>query len=160
MTTCSNCGAAATPDAAFCPTCGNALTRAAPPLQPPGTRGTLSADDRRLWSIGAHASAGVGALMGGLGSFVGPLVIWLIRREDDPFVAGHALEALNFNITVDLMVVIGVFLGFITFGLGFLLIGPVLLIVGILWLVFTIQGAMAASRGQAYRYPMSIRILR
>lgn len=159
MKTCPNCGAAATPDAAFCPTCGNPMRRAAPPPQP-GTGGTLSADDRRLWSIGAHASAGIGALIAGLGSFVGPLVIWLIRRQDDPFVAGHALEALNFNITVDLIVVIGIFLGFITLGLGFLIIGPLLLVVGILWLVFTIQGAMAASRGQAYRYPMSIRLVR
>ena len=98
--------------------------------------------------------------MGGIGSFVGPLVIWLIQREGDPYVADHAREALNFNITVDLIVVVGLFLGLITFGLGFLLVGPVLLVVGILWLVFTIQGSLAASRGETYRYPMSIRLVR
>ena len=159
VTTCPNCGAAVTPDAAFCATCGTALKQAAPPLTP-GPRPALSADDRRLWSIGAHASAAVGAVMGGVGSFVGPLVVWLIQREGDPFVADHALEALNFNIAVDLVVVVGLFLGLITFGLGFIIVGPVLLVVGILWLVFTIQGAMAASRGETYRYPMSLRLLR
>ena len=102
----------------------------------------------------------MGAVMGGVGSFVGPLVVWLIQREGDPFVADHALEALNFNIAVDLVVVVGLFLGLITFGHGFIIVGPVLLVVGILWLVFTIQGAMAASRGETYRYPMSLRLLR
>ena len=158
MTTCPNCGSAVAPDAAFCPTCGTSLTGAAPQFQQ-GLRPALTADDRRLWSIGAHASAAVGALMGGVGSFVGPLVVWLIQREGDRAVADHALEALNFNITVDLIVVIGLFLSLITFGLGLLIVGPVLLVVGILWLVFTIQGASAASRGEAYRYPMSIRLV-
>lgn len=98
--------------------------------------------------------------MGGVGSFVGPLVVWLMRREGDPYVAEHALEALNFNITVDLIVVVGLFLSLMTFGLGLLIVGPVLLVVGILWLVFTIQAALAASRGERYRYPMSIRLVR
>ena len=129
-----------------------------PPPPPPGP--PLSADDRRLWSIGAHASAAAGALIGGLGSFAGPLVVWLIHRERDPYVAGHALEALNFNITVDLIVVVGLLFGLVTLGLGLLLVGPLLLVVGILWLVFTIQGSVAASNGQTYRYPLSIRLVR
>ena len=159
MTTCPNCGAAVPSNAAFCPTCGNPLASSAPPLQS-GPAPALSADERRMWSVGAHASAGIGAVMGGVGSFVGPLVVWLLRREGDPYVAEHALEALNFNITVDLIVLVGLFLSLITFGLGLLIVGPVLLVVGILWLVFTIQGAMAASRGERYRYPMSIRLVR
>lgn len=129
-------------------------------MRPGGPAAPLSAQDRRLWSIAAHASAAVGALIGGLGSFAGPLVVWLIYRERDPYVAGHALEALNFNITVDLIVVIGLFFGLVTFGLGLLLVAPVLFVVGILWLVFTIQGSVAASNGQTYRYPLSIRLVR
>ena len=130
----------------------------APPIGAP-QRTALSPQDQRLWAMGAHGSAAIGALVGGLGSFVGPLVIWLIRREDDPYVAGHALEALNFNITVDLILVAGFLLGFLTLGIGFLIILPLVLGVGVLWLVFTIQGAMAASRGETYRYPMSIRLV-
>lgn len=171
---CPNCGAAAPPGATFCPTCGNALAAAPPGAAPPGAappgaappggappwRASLSPQDRRLWAMGAHGSAAIGALVGGLGSFVGPLVIWLIRREDtDSYVTGHALEALNFNITVDLILVAGFLLGFLTLGIGFFIILPLFLVVGVLWLVFTIQAAMAASRGEMYRYPMSIRLV-
>lgn len=146
----------------FCPTCGHSVATASPPpYQAAGAadRAPLTPRDARTWAIGAHVSALGTALLGGISSFLGPLVVWLIRKDSDPFVAEHALEALNFNITVDAIVVVSLVLGFLTFGLGFLILGPLLLVVGVLWLIWTIQAASAASNGQPYRYPFSIRLV-
>lgn len=124
-----------------------------------GTRPALSDSDSRNWAMGAHLTALAGVFVAGLASFVGPLVIWLIRREDDPFAAQHALEALNFNITTLGVVIVGFILGFGTLGLGFIIVGPLFLVLAVLWLVWTIQATMAASGGQPYRYPVSIRLI-
>ena len=110
--------------------------------------------------MGAHLTALAGALTGGVASFVGPLVIWLIRREDDAFASDHALEALNFNLMVLGVVIVGGIMGIGTLGLGFLIIAPLILILAVLWLIWTIQATMAASRGETYRYPLSIRLVR
>ena len=109
--------------------------------------------------MGAHLTALAGGFIGGLASFVGPLVIWLIRRDDDPFIAGHALEALNFNLMAFAIVAAGIFFGIITLGLGLLLVVPVLLLLGVVWLIWTIQATLAASRGETYRYPISVRLI-
>ena len=107
-----------------------------------------------------HLSALVGAMVGGVASFVGPLIIWLIRRDQDPFVAEHAKEALNFNIFVTVLVVASIIVSIATLGFGLLLVVPLWLVVGVLWLVFTIQGAVRANNGQPYRYPITIRFVR
>ena len=109
--------------------------------------------------MGAHLTALAGALVGGIAAFVGPLIIWLVRREDDQFAAQHALEALNFNLMVTGLVVVGMFLGILTLGLGLVIVVPLFLVLGVLWLVWTIQASMAASRGESYRYPVSIRLI-
>lgn len=162
--TCPNCGASTPAGASFCPSCGRSLTTAAPPDAGQRAAGSfqstpLSAQDARTWAVGAHVSAIGTALFGGVSSFVGPLVVWLIRRDSDPFVAEHALEALNFNITVDLFVIASIVVSVLTIGLAFLILGPLLLVLGVLWLVWTIQAASAASRGESYRYPLSIRLV-
>ena len=109
--------------------------------------------------MGAHLSAIIGAMIGGVGSFAGPLVVWLIRRDDNPFISEHAREALNFNITIDVLAAICLFFGFVTFGFGFIIAGPLLVAIGILWLYGTIMGTVAASNGQMYRYPLSVRLV-
>ena len=155
---CPTCGAATPPQSAFCPTCGTSLAgpvhAGGPVPRPPG-----APHDTRYWAMGAHLSAIAGALVGGVASFVGPLVVWLVRREDDPFAAEHGREALNFNLTVLLVVVVGMILGFVTIGIGFIVIGPLLLVLGVLWLIWTIQATIAASNGQPYRYPVTIRFI-
>lgn len=110
--------------------------------------------------MGAHLTALAGAFVAGLASFVGPLIIWLLRRESDPFAAEHALEALNFNLMVFAAVVVSGILGIGTLGLGLVILVPLLLVLGVLWLIWTIQAAMAASRGEPYRYPLSVRLIR
>jgi uncharacterized Tic20 family protein len=85
--------------------------------------------------------------------FVGPLIIYLVNGEKDPFVRHHAAEALNFQLTLLIAYLVSFVLMFVL--IGFLLI-PVLIVLGI---VFPIIAAMAASRGEWYRYPISIRMV-
>jgi uncharacterized protein len=126
-----------------------------PPGQPGGSYGGLTSDDRN-WAVIAHLSALITII--GIPSLVGPLVVWLIKR-DQPFVNEHGREALNFNITILIYVVALIIITIVTLGIGVIVVIPVGIVLFILWLVFLIQGAMAASRGQSYRYPLTIRLI-
>ncbi|HEX8957906.1 MAG TPA: DUF4870 domain-containing protein [Burkholderiaceae bacterium] len=92
-------------------------------------------------------------LLGIFFGFIPSLVIWLIKKDDSPFVAQEAREALNFQITVIIGYAIAAALTFIVIG-AFLF--PALYILNI---VFCILGAVASSKGQAYRYPFAIRLI-
>lgn len=114
--------------------------------------------ESRNWALGAHLTALAGAFTGGVATWAGPLVIWLLRRED-PFANEHAREALNFNLTMLLLGIAGVILAVVTLGVLLIVLIPLGLVVAVLWLIWTIQAAMAASRGERYRYPVSIRLI-
>lgn len=112
----------------------------------------------------AHLSALAGGLLtsaiGGWGFFLGPLVIWLMKKDTMPFVADQAKESLNFNITVSAIFLILLILSFVTLGIGLIITLPIMLIVGIAALVFIIIAAMKANEGIAYRYPFAVRIIK
>ena len=111
----------------------------------------MSASDERNWAVGAHLSGFVAAYLA-LG-FIGPLVIMLTGGTRSAFVRRHAVEALNFNISVLIWLAVSAVLSIILIGL------PMLLAVGILYVVASIQGALAAGRGEEYRYPITIRFV-
>ncbi|MGB9330402.1 MAG: DUF4870 domain-containing protein [Steroidobacteraceae bacterium] len=119
-----------------------------------GAPGTAPTENERTWGMLAHLSALTGVVVWLLGCIIGPLVVWLARRDSSAFVAEHAREALNFNITVVLaalvcMALMLVFVGFI--------LGTALFVV---WLVFTLIAAIKASEGEHYRYPFSLRLVK
>lgn len=130
---------------------------------PPAPSGTPTAEERQ-WAMFAHLSALLGAIVTGhmfaWGCFIGPLVIWLIKKDTLPFVNDQAKEALNFNITLAIVGLALLVLTIITFGLGLLLAVPIGVIVGIGWLVFTIIAAIKANEGEAYRYPIALRLIK
>lgn len=130
---------------------------------PSGADGGISAEERQ-WAMFAHLSALAGGLLtsaiGGWGFFIGPLVIWLMKKDTMPFVADQAREALNFNITVSAIFVILLILSLLTLGIGFLVTLPIMLLVGIGALVLIIIAAMKANQGIAYRYPMTLRLVK
>jgi len=130
---------------------------------PAGVDGGISAEERQ-WAMFAHLSALAGGLLtsavGGWGFFIGPLVIWLMKKDTMPFVADQAKEALNFNITVSGIFVILLILSLLTLGIGFLVTAPIMLIIGIAALVFIIIAAMKANQGIAYRYPLTLRLVK
>ena len=106
--------------------------------------------DTRNWATLSHLSAF--GLFLGVPPALGPLVMWLLRR-DDPYAEYHAKEALNFNISF--MIYTAVAAVAIV-----LLIGIVLLpVVVVSWFVLAIKGALRASAGEYYRYPMTMRFV-
>jgi len=126
----------------------------------PGSGGGLTAasgvDDSRTWALGAHVSALVGGLLGGLPAFVGPLVVWLTRRDTDPFAAEHGREALNFNLSVALYAIVLIGLTVLTLGFGLILSLPLGIGLGGYWLVASIVAAVRAGNGEPFRYPLTI----
>jgi uncharacterized protein len=118
------------------------------------TPGAAPTEHERTWGMLAHLSALAGLVLPLAGIVIGPLVVWLARRDESEFVAGHAREALNFNISVLLgalacMLLMLVFIGF--------LLGTALFIA---WLVMTLIAAIKASEGHPYRYPFSLRLVK
>jgi len=87
-------------------------------------------------------------------SFIGPLIIWLAKKDDDPFIDDQGKEALNFQITVLLAMIVSGLLCFVC--IGFIL----LTLVWIANLVFCVIASVKASNGQAYRYPLTIRFIK
>ncbi|NIF18945.1 DUF4870 domain-containing protein [Pantoea sp. Cy-639] len=109
------------------------------PVTPPNA-------DVRQWAMFCHLSALLGLVMP-LGHLLGPLVLWHLKREQDPFIDAQGKEALNFQISVTLA-------SFVCFMLMFVFIGIVLfamLMVAVLILI--ILAAVKANEGKAYRYP-------
>ncbi len=81
------------------------------------------------------------------------LIVWLLKKDDSPYLADQAREALNFQITVLLAYLI-------SWVLVFVLIGVVLL--GVVWLaniILSLLAAIAVSKGEDYRYPFALRLI-
>jgi uncharacterized Tic20 family protein len=135
-----------------------------PPPPPTSSEAPTSSgpgSEERQWAMFAHLSSLLGALLtGGVGLFIGPLVIWLIKKETMPFVDDQGKEALNFNITIAIVGVALFLLTVITFGLGIILTLPVGLAVTVAWLVLTIIAAIKSSEGVSYRYPLTLRLIK
>ena len=134
-----------------------------PPPPPPPSAGGPPQEERQ-WAMFAHLSALAGGLLtsaiGGWGFFLGPLVIWLMKKDSMPFVADQAKESLNFNITVSAIFLVLLVLSLVTLGIGFIITLPIMLIVGIAALVLIIMAAIKANDGIAYRYPFTIRLVK
>ena len=130
---------------------------------PPDFDGLPGAEERQ-WAMFAHLSALVGGLLtgavGGWGCILGPLIIWLMKKDTMPFVADQAKEALNFNITVGAIFLLLWILTFVTLGIGIILTGPLMLVVGVAALVLIIMAAIRSNEGKAYRYPMTVRLVK
>ncbi|MDG2516481.1 DUF4870 domain-containing protein [Lysobacter soli] len=120
--------------------------------------------DQRQWAMFAHLSAIAGAVLtsgvGGWGTFLGPLIIWLVKKDTMPFVDDQAKEALNFNITVAIVFFALAVLVFVTLGIGLLIAIPAWFVIGIAWLVFAIIAAIKANDGVTYRYPFTLRLVK
>ena len=93
-------------------------------------------------------------LLGIFTSFVGPLIVWLIKKDEDKFIDDQGKEALNWQITFIIGWIIGGLSMFIC--IGFILL-PALWVCDI---IFCIMGAVKANKGEAYRYPVAIRLVK
>lgn len=108
--------------------------------------GPPPSQDEKTMAMLAH-------LLGVLG-FLGPLIIWLIKKDQSPFVNDQGKEALNFHLVMLIGIIIGVATAAFCVGL---IILPAVWIVSV---IFSILGAMKAKEGLAYRYPFTIRFIK
>ena len=123
-------------------------------MNEPSDSAALSAQEALKWAMGCQLVALVGILGNGIGFLLGPLVLWLLKRDVDPFVDEQGKEAVNFQLTMLLA-------AFVSFVLVLVLIGFVLLlIVAIMMIVFPIIAAIKVSNGEHYRYPLAIRFIK
>lgn len=150
------------PDAAPSPAPGAAAPtphtqQEAQPQQPPLAYQTPSAsgapytgpaptpDDRNMATL-AH-------ILGIFTSFLGPLIIWMIKKDQSPFVDDQGKEALNFQLTLLIGYLISV-------AAIVICIGPVIALgLSVVAIIFGILGAVASNKGEAYRYPVNIRFI-
>ena len=129
----------------------DALSSAIPPA-------SSAASDTTTWAMAAHLTA-LAAFFVGL-PFMGPLVIYLAKK-DNPFVRRHAAEALNFNLSIMLYTIV---LAIVTIILLFVVVGvlliPLFVVLLVGWIIFVIVATNAASKGEEYRYPLTIRFVK
>lgn len=88
------------------------------------------------------------------GNILGPLVIWLMKKEEDPFVDECGKESLNFQISMTIYMIVSGILVLLVVGIFMLMI---LVVVNI---VYSIIAAIKASEGTSYSYPFTIRFIK
>jgi uncharacterized Tic20 family protein len=106
--------------------------------------------DERLWGMLCHLSS----LSGGVipfGNIVGPLIVWLVKKDEYAFVDDQGKESLNFQISMMIYTIV----------LALTIIGiPVAIAAMIFGLVMTVIAAIKANGGEYYRYPLTIRFVK
>jgi len=112
---------------------------------------TLTGEDR-LWAALAHLSA-FAMYFTGIGHIVGPMIIWLWKRDTNPFVASEAREAMNFNISVSIYALVALVLCLIVIGI------PLLIAIHTFQVICIIVAALKASDGIHFRYPLNLRLV-
>src|ERR1700716_1714121 len=99
---------------------------------------STSSSDVRMWNVLCHATALAGFFVPWAGHILGPLIVWLAKRNDSPEIDQHGKESLNFQISMLIYNVIA----------------------GVLCLVLVIISSIQASEGKFYRYPITIRLIK
>ncbi len=117
----------------------------APPVVEPAPAEEVSRDARNMAML-CHLLAIFG--------FLAPLIIWLLKKEDDPFIDKQGKEALNFQITVILAATVATVLSAFCIGV------PLLAAILILNFIFCLIAAVKVSGGQDYRYPVALRLVK
>lgn len=107
----------------------------------------------KQWAMFAHLAA-FAAFFIPFGNIIGPLLLWQLKKDTDPFIDRNGKEAVNFQITVAIAALVCLLLIFAVIGA---LLLPVL---GLVWLVLTIIAGVKANEGVAYRYPLTIRFIK
>lgn len=117
----------------------------------------LSQSDERLWATLIH----VGGIIIG---FISPLIGYLVLKDRSSFVREHSRTALNFQITMAIAhvanFILGLILGVVTFGAWFFVQTLITLAIWVVTIIFSIIAAIAANKGELYKYPLSINFIK
>jgi uncharacterized protein len=134
----------------------------APPAAPLGTTpvpyesaaGPVETNpEARTWGMVAHLSSLVGLFIP-FGNFAGPLIVWLMKKDQMPFVDDQGKESVNFQITVTIAALVAGLT--ICIGIGFVLLP----IVAVAAIVMAIIAGIKANEGVRYRYPFTLRLIK
>jgi len=106
-------------------------------------------NEERLLALLSH----ILAIVPGIG-ILGPLVIYLVKKNESPFVRDNALESLNFQLTIILLYILA---GILVLAL---IVNCLFWVIGIMNAVLVIVATVRASEGQVYRYPVSLRLVK
>jgi len=109
--------------------------------------------DERTWAMLCHFSAFAGLIFP-FGNFLAPLIIWLIKKEELPFVEDQGKEVLNFQLSITIYLLISGILCIILIGI------PIVIGLVIFCFIITIIAAISANDGKTYRYPMNLRLIK
>lgn len=115
-------------------------------IDPPVVSTPVATSDKALMIL-CHVSALIGV------GFVLPFIVWLVKKHEPDMVSAHAKETLNFHLSWLLYALVCVPLTWIVIGI------PILFALGIAAIVLAIIGAVKASDGALYRYPLTIRFI-
>jgi len=108
----------------------------------------------RTWAMLCHLLAFAFFVFPPMGMFLGPLVVWLIKKEEFPMVDDQGKESLNFQISVAIYAIVA---GVLIFAIiGFFLLGALV----VFWIIMVILASVKASEGERYRYPLAIRFIK
>lgn len=124
----------------------------------------------RTWAMGSHLVALAIFTSVPFGNIIGPLVIYLVKKDQDPFITEQSKESLNFQITVTIvgiLLLLGYLVSFVVVIVGNrdawpwpLIVFPWLVLLAVFNVVSIIIAAVRSYNGEHYRYPVSIRFLR
>jgi uncharacterized Tic20 family protein len=124
-----------------------------PTSSPTSTEGSAISNDDRTMGMLCH-------LLGIFTGFVGPLILWLIKKDQSAYIDHQGKEAVNFQISVMLYMIAAFILAFIlVFVIGPLSF-PLLFLLVLAFLILEILAAVAAQKGELHRYPLCIRFIR
>ena len=175
MTFCTQCGHEVPDNARFCPDCDTAVALA---TEPPSTSDQQSEEsaathepeaplvqpsrpqdggiprDVRTMAMLCHLSAFVGLIGVPFGNILGPLLVWLLKRDESPFIDANGKESLNFQISLIIYAIIGAILILVVVGI---LLLSALFLFGV---ITVIVASIRAANGETFRYPLTIRLLK
>jgi uncharacterized Tic20 family protein len=86
-------------------------------------------------------------------SLIGPLIVWLVKKDESPFINAQGRELLNFQLSFLIYAIVCIPLCFVLIGI------PLLIIVGLASFILTIIGLVKATEGKIYRFPVTIKML-
>jgi hypothetical protein len=110
-------------------------------------------NEEKKWGLYCHLFALAGAIIPG-GNILGPLLVWLYKKDESDFINDQGLEALNFQISFTILFMIA---GLLLF---FWVIRPVLIIFVIINVFFIIKASLKAKEGIHYRYPINFKLVK
>jgi uncharacterized Tic20 family protein len=127
---------------------------AGPAASPAGGTGVEYdvSDEEKTWGVLTHVSA-LSGLVVPFGNVIGPLVVWLLKKDESRFVDENGTQALNFQITWTVLIFVSLLT--VVVGVGLLLV-PVL---GLAWLILVVIATVRASERVVYDYPLTIDVV-